>query len=117
MAQVDPDDDSLDRYIVWHYAYDPARHERRNQVVAAFDDAREFEDYVDRAQADLRRRQATDGVDPKEHFGGVIKLRGREAQKQARREAMWRLMNGTATGQDIVDLGPSVTIARLDENA
>lgn len=37
MALVDSDDDTLDRFVVWHYGYDAVRHERRNVVVTAFD--------------------------------------------------------------------------------
>ncbi len=37
MALVDPDDDTLDRFVVWHYRYDAVRHERRNVVAIAFD--------------------------------------------------------------------------------
>jgi hypothetical protein len=37
MATVDADDDAIWRYIVRRYAHDPQRHERRHQIVAAFD--------------------------------------------------------------------------------
>jgi hypothetical protein len=43
VAEVDPDDDSIRRFIVRHYRYDPDRHERRHVVVAAFDSEREFD--------------------------------------------------------------------------
>jgi hypothetical protein len=117
MAQVDPQDDSTQRFIVWHYAYDPARRERRNQVVAAFDNYAEFEQYIGRANAELRIRQSQHGVDPKEHFGGVVKPPGHDAAKRTRREAMWRLRQGTATEQDIADLGSAVSISRLQEGS
>lgn len=42
MAAVDPDDDSIKRFIVLHYRYDADRRERRNVVVQAFDNEREF---------------------------------------------------------------------------
>jgi len=42
VAQVDPDDDDIDRWVVRRYAYDPLRHERRHQVVAAFDNEGQF---------------------------------------------------------------------------
>ena len=42
MAQVDPDDDDIDRWVVRRYAHDPLRHERRHQVVAAFDNEGQF---------------------------------------------------------------------------
>ena len=36
-AMVDPDDDTLERFVVWHYGCDTVRHERRNAVAIAFD--------------------------------------------------------------------------------
>jgi hypothetical protein len=43
MAQVDPADDSIKRFIVRHYRYDPERRERRHVVVAAFDNEPEYQ--------------------------------------------------------------------------
>jgi hypothetical protein len=37
MARVDPEDDTIWRFIACHYRYDPQRQERRHVVVAAFD--------------------------------------------------------------------------------
>ena len=48
MASVDPADDSVRRFIVRHYAYDPSRHERRHIVVAAYDNEQEFKNRIDR---------------------------------------------------------------------
>ena len=36
MALVDSDDDTLDRFVVWHDGYDAVRHERRNVVAIVF---------------------------------------------------------------------------------
>src|SRR5580700_7663243 len=43
MAQVDPADDSIKRFIVRHYRYDPERRARRHVVVAAFDNEPEYQ--------------------------------------------------------------------------
>jgi hypothetical protein len=59
VAEVEPDDDSIRRFIVWHYRYDPDRHERRHVVVAAFDNDREFEACLEATEAELRRRRGT----------------------------------------------------------
>jgi hypothetical protein len=73
VARVDPDNDDIRRYVVHRYAYDPQRHERRHQVVAAFDNRREFEALCDREAAELeRRRAAGDNVDPLEDISGTI---------------------------------------------
>ena len=73
MAAVDPDDDEIQRYVVCRYAHDPQRHERRHQVVAAFDNKREFRRLLDRLAGDLqRRRDAGEPIDPSEHFTGLM---------------------------------------------
>jgi hypothetical protein len=85
VARVDPDNDDIRRYVVHRYAYDPQRHERRHQVVAAFDNSREFEAPCDREAAELERRRATGiNVDRFEHISGTILQPGakRRAQEQ-----------------------------------
>jgi hypothetical protein len=73
VAAVDPDDDSILRYVVRHYRYDSARHERRHVVVAAFDSQSEFEACLDATAATLRgRREAGEDVDPREHISGLV---------------------------------------------
>ena len=73
MSQVDPGDDSIKRFIVRHYRYDEARHERRHVVVAAFDNEREFRAAIARIQAEIvRRRERGDDADPREHASGVF---------------------------------------------
>jgi len=70
---VDPDDDEIQRYVVCRYAHDPQRHERRHQVVAAFDNKREFRRLLDRLAGDQqRRRDAGEPIDPSERFTGLM---------------------------------------------
>ncbi len=72
MAAVDPDNDGIQRYVVRWYAHDPQRHERRHQVIAAFDNKREFRRLLDRLAGDLqRRRDAGEAIDPAEHYTGL----------------------------------------------
>lgn len=73
VARVDARDDSIRRFVVHHYRYDPERHERRHVVVAAFDNEREFQECMRSIQADIDRRRA-DGepVDRNEHATGRI---------------------------------------------
>ena len=86
VATVDPDDDDIRRYVVRRYAYDPTRHERRHQVIAAFDNKREFLRSINSLSADLqRRRSAGESVDPREHFTGVtFEAADRHRQQAAR---------------------------------
>jgi hypothetical protein len=86
VAAVDPDDDSILRYVIRHYRYDPDRHERRHVVVAAFDSQSEFEAVVDAIAAALRaRREAGEDVDPREYISGLVYEPGyRRLQQNAR---------------------------------
>jgi hypothetical protein len=72
VAQVDPDDDSLRRYVVFHYRYDPERRERRNVLEAAFDNEAEFREYIDRSRARLDSDAEHGSVDQREHFHGTV---------------------------------------------
>jgi hypothetical protein len=73
VARVDPDDDSICRWVVWHYRYDPDRRERRNVVVAAFDNAHEFHADIEKRAARLRmRKERGDDIDPIERISGQM---------------------------------------------
>lgn len=73
VGAVDLGNDLIRRYVVWWYAYDPERHQRRNQVVAAVDKKREFMRLINSLNEDLQRRRAAgESVDPREHYGGVV---------------------------------------------
>jgi hypothetical protein len=73
VGRVEPDDDTIRRFIVHHYRFDPARRERRNVVVAAFDNEPEFLACVECLRAEIaRRRERDEGVDPREHASGVV---------------------------------------------
>jgi hypothetical protein len=72
VAAVDPDDDEIDRYVVRRYAHDPQRHERRHQVVAAFDNRAECLRVLETLSRDMQRRgNAGEPIDPQEHYSGV----------------------------------------------
>ncbi len=68
---IDPNDDSIDRWIVWHYRYDPERRERRNTVIAAFDNRRMFMKFFKRANAELEVAKSEGRADEKERISGV----------------------------------------------
>jgi hypothetical protein len=53
MVSVDPGDDELLRYIVRHYRYDDAQHERGHVETGAVDNAVEFESARAQARAAL----------------------------------------------------------------
>jgi hypothetical protein len=71
MADVDPEDDSIRRFIVWHYRFDPQRHERRNVLVAAFDNEREMWARMEDIAAAIRQRlEAGDEAARRERTSG-----------------------------------------------
>ncbi len=73
MARVDPEDDTIRRFIVRHYRHDPARRERRHVVVAAFDNEPEFLACIKRVAAEIgERRERGERVEPREHATGVV---------------------------------------------
>ena len=71
--ELTPGDDSIERFIVRHYRYDPQRRERRHLVVAAFDNEPEFRACMASVHAEIgRRRDRGEPVDPREHVSGVV---------------------------------------------
>jgi hypothetical protein len=86
VARVDPDDDDIDRWVVRRYAYDPLRHERRHQVVAAFDNESQFLALLDQSREQLQqRRNAGEDIDLQEHYSGVHMEAGYGQRQQNRR--------------------------------
>jgi hypothetical protein len=85
VARVDPDDDSIHRWVVWHYRYDSYRSERRNVVVAAFDNPGEFfADIAERSSQLRRRRERGEGIHPAERISGAMYEPGyRRVQRHA----------------------------------
>jgi hypothetical protein len=84
MPQVDPDDDSLLRYVLHHYRFDPARNERRNVVVAAYDNEAEFMEGMEAASRELRARKEHGEAEPVERLSGVVLEPGHD--RRVRRE-------------------------------
>ena len=69
---VDPDDDSITRWVVRHYRYDESRNERRHVLVAAFDNEREFTKALGDVARDIEHRRHSGSADPKEHATGDV---------------------------------------------
>jgi GNAT superfamily N-acetyltransferase len=83
MARIDAEDDDLMRYVVRRYAYDPQRRERRHQIVAAFDNEREWAAFLDQAAAQLRQDGAAGRVaDPHDHYTGLVLVPGYQRRQQ-----------------------------------
>lgn len=83
MAEVDAEDDSIRRFVVHHYRYDSERRQRRYVVVAAFDNAKEFEKRIDELSDHLKRgRESSKDFDPRESISGVVLEVGHRALQQ-----------------------------------
>lgn len=97
VAQVDPRDDKIERFVVHRYAYDPARHERRHMVTAAFDNSAEFEAAIEAETTELRRRrQSGEDVDPQEQISGTVWEPGYHRQHRAGRLAEHAIEHGAS---------------------
>jgi hypothetical protein len=93
MAQVDPENDNIQRFIVRHYRYDPERHERRHVVVAAFDNEPEFQARMQEVGAEIRRRREHEAnVDRREHASGAIYEPG-HLRRAANGHLLWRAIS------------------------
>ena len=96
MSAVDPDDDSVARWVVHHYRYDSTRNERRNVVVAAFDNQEEFDLELAKRAAQLRLEQAAGTRSAREQISGVSLPAGYRAEA-SRGHAMKTAMQHGAT--------------------
>ncbi len=113
-AEVNPGDDSICRYVVSHYRYDPSRRERRNVVVAAFDNAAEYEACIHReAQALSDRKAAGEVTDRREHISGTVHSAGHRWRQQNARMLHRALRRGVIPPNlDNLELPSNVGIMR-----
>lgn len=119
VARVDPGDDSIERFIVRHYRYDPQRRERRHMVVAAFDNEPEFRACMQGVQVEImRRREAGEPVDLREHVSGTVHELGYLRRAANGHLAMRAIRHGVA-GRWIeeLDLPSNMAVAREERPA
>jgi hypothetical protein len=113
VALVDPDDDTVARYVVAHYRYDPDRRERRHVVVAAFDNPDEFHTDIHVRAEQLRAlRKSGKDVDPLEHITGRTYAAGYRRQQRDAHLLKRAIEHGVAPVLDDLDLPPNVSAAR-----
>jgi hypothetical protein len=85
MASVDLNDESIDRWVVQRYRFDPERNERRHVPEIAFDSSAEMEEYVQRASIELYDLQQNQRADDREHYSGVHWAPGHRERMNVRR--------------------------------
>jgi hypothetical protein len=72
VAEVDSEDDTIWRWVIHHYRFDPARRQRRNVVVAAYDNEREFQTELERHTQMLRNEIVARTRSSHENLSGVV---------------------------------------------
>ncbi len=108
MAQVDHEDDSIWRWVIQHYRFDSTRHERRNVVVAAFDNEDEFAAELDRYGAMIRDEVAAGQRSSREGVSGVV-LKPGELEEAARGRNVRRALEHGVSWVQAQTLGPRPT--------
>lgn len=109
MSAVDPYDDSLRRWVLEHYRFDPRRRQRRNVVVAAYDDQREFESAMKDYDIGIRAEIEAGERDSQERVSGVLWDQGHHAA-----QALGRLVRDAV--RHGVDPRPFLADGRLPPN-
>ena len=108
MGQVDVDDDTICRWVIRHYRFDSARSERRDVVVAAYDDEAEYERELDVVSSRIRAEVLAGTRSSREHVSGTVVHPGYQAA-QARGHAVRRAVNHGADPRPLLSDGPLPT--------
>ena len=120
MARVDVDDDNIRRFVVRHFRFDPERHERRNVVVAAFDNEDEFIKLIHSIEADIKQRaDAGAFVDKNEHASGMCLEPGHSRAAARGRFITKSLRHGVAPGPWLSEVEPpsNMWVMQFDDTA
>ncbi len=92
VPEVDPDDDSRSRWVLYRYRYDPDRRQRRNVVVAAYDAEAEMWAAMERARSQLDDELRAGTAEAQERlFADHLPAGHRERQREARLRPRRRL--------------------------
>jgi hypothetical protein len=82
---VDSSDDTIRRFVVRLYTYDPDRHERRHIEVGTFDDDAEAMHCFGETHLALLSNQASGNADARDHVTMVVKEPGVDERNRMRR--------------------------------
>ena len=101
MVSIDPHDDSLHRYIVWHYHFVEEFGERKLEAECAFSTLAEAGREFTALSDDLLKRQAQGLADAKEYYSCGYRRPGYEKDSAHQRlEARKMRSSWTAQGLD-----------------
>lgn len=118
MAQVDLDDDTLWRWVIQHYRFDPTRNERRNVVVSVFDNAAEFETELHRYAVRVHAEITAGTRSGRENVSGLALHLGYQAE-QARAHAARRAISHGADPRRLLSnrsLPPNIAVFDVDHD-
>jgi hypothetical protein len=68
MVRVDVGDDSITRFVVWHYRFDNETHHFKRIPVAAFSRSREAQKLFKQESNELRKRKESGLADEREYI-------------------------------------------------
>lgn len=105
MGQVDPEDDTIWRWVIRHYRFDPSRNERRHVVVAAYANKAEYDLELDQYCSRIRAGISAGTRSQREHVSGMAIHPGYRAE-QARAHAVRRAMKHGADFRPLLSDGP-----------
>ena len=105
MARVDFEDDSIRRWVIFHYRFDPDRRQRRYVAVTAFDNKREYQREFKRYAAAIHSEIASGERDSRETVSGVEFEPG-HASAAARGHNVRRAIEHGANPSRILKSGP-----------
>ena len=91
MARVDPSDDSITRWIVYHHRFDPSRNEVRRVVLAVFSVEKEFDKFVVEENAKLEVMKSIGEAKNYEWIAGNIKYPYQDLQAKEHRANLKRI--------------------------
>ena len=94
MPEVDPSDDSISRWVIHHYRFDPERRQRRNVVVAAYSDEIEFEAALAACHRRIQKEIDSGTRSPAEHVSGVLWPPGHRADQARARTLRKAIVRG-----------------------
>jgi hypothetical protein len=94
VPEVDPGDDTVRRWVLHHYQFDPVRGQRRSIVVAAYDNEAEFAAALETYSWRIRSEIESGARDHAEHASGVVWPPGHHATQAGGRIARQAARHG-----------------------
>jgi hypothetical protein len=85
VAQIDINDDTIDKYIVWHYRFDETTSHFKRMPLAAFSTPREAKKLFKIESGNLQKRKNAGLADVREYISSDQMVRGHKASARQMR--------------------------------